>query len=89
MDIIHGIRHLKLYNSENITLVLVHFKHNRGWPERKLLGLRQPSNILETTPALFNHIRKNEFPFATILVGDCRDRHESSISEVFASFRGN
>ena len=42
-----------------------------------------------TTPALFNHIRKNEFPFTTILVGDSRNRHESSVSEVSASFRGN
>ena len=61
----------------------------QGWPERGLLGLRQPPNILETTSALFNHILKNEFPFTTILIGDCRDRHESPISEVFASFRGN
>ena len=61
----------------------------QSWPERGFLGLRHPPNILETTPALFNHIRKNEFPFTTILVGDCRDHHESSISKVFASFRGN
>ena len=62
---------------------------DQGWPERGLLGLRQPPNIHETTPAFFNHIRKNEFPFTTILVGDCRNRHESSISEVSASFRRN
>ena len=67
--------------------IYVHFR--QGWPERGFLGLRQPPNILQTTPALFNHIRKNEFPFTTILVGDCRDRHESSIPKVFASFRGN
>ena len=65
------------------------YTYVQGWPERGLLGLRQAPIILETSPALFNHIRKNEFPFTTILIGNCRDRHESSISEVFASFRGN
>ena len=74
-----------------IDKVYVYIRPRQGWPERGLLGLRQPPppNILETTPALFNHIRKNEFPFTTILVGDCWDRHESSISELSASFRGN
>ena len=28
----------------------------QGRPERGFFGLRQPPNILETTPALFNHI---------------------------------
>ena len=79
----------KNLDTSYIDQVYVYIRPQQGWSERGLLGLQQPPNILETTPTLFNHIGKNEFPFTTILVGD-RDRkkykNRNSDSVRFDSF---